>query len=171
MIEINDNLLLRRANLSDANDLYKVLNNKESAMNMQGLFIGYSKEDIITWIESNNSESDKIVFVIESISTQEIIGYTAFRNIDYRVRKCSISVLIGRKDAQHKGGGKLVLDCMVNFGFDELNMNRIEGGILGDNAPSLKNAKKSGFKIEGIQKQAQYKSGKYHDLIMVAILR
>ena len=171
MIKINNDFLLRKANLSDANDLHEVLNDKAAAENMQELFIGYSEEDVRNWIESNNSKNDKLTFVIEYIPITKVIGYAEFHNIEYRHSKCTLSILIGLKEFRNNGLGGEICKSMVKFGFNELNMNRIEGRIFSNDVFSLKSALRCGFKKEGTQVQAQYRHGKYHDLVFIAILK
>ena len=52
-----------------------------------------------------------------------------------------------------------------------MNLNRIELEVTDDNPRAIRCYEKVGFEREGARRQAQFRSGSYQDLIIMAILR
>jgi ribosomal-protein-alanine N-acetyltransferase len=63
------------------------------------------------------------------------------------------------------------VDAIVDFGFRELGLNRIEALTMVDNAASVALLRKVGFVQEGILRQHDYFKGKFHDMRLFALLR
>lgn len=61
--------------------------------------------------------------------------------------------------------------AVVNHGFTELNMNRIEAGVFLTNPASSAVLAKAGFHVESIQRSSLYKSGTWIDAELWVILR
>lgn len=57
------------------------------------------------------------------------------------------------------------------MGFQVLNLNRIMLTVSEKNIGANKAYTKSNFKIEGLMKQAFFRDGKFHDKVIMAILR
>jgi RimJ/RimL family protein N-acetyltransferase len=60
----------------------------------------------------------------------------------------NIFILIGEDDYRGKGFGKLAMNYLINFGFKELKLNRLELEVNLDNLPALNLYKKIGFREE-----------------------
>ena len=60
---------------------------------------------------------------------------------------------------------------MIDYAFDELNIRKIDLSLLSDNAQALALYKKYGFVQEGLLKDEQYKNEKYHDVILMALMK
>ncbi|MBU3102302.1 GNAT family N-acetyltransferase [Clostridium sp. DSM 17811] len=78
---------------------------------------------------------------------------------------------IGDKSYHGKGIGTFVTKEIVNKGFQELGLNRIMLTVSEKNIGAVKVYTKANFKIEGVMKQAFYREGKFHDKVIMAILR
>jgi len=172
MITIDNKLLLRKPNSNDLEDLYKLKNDVESnAMLAQGFYRGYSKEDINKWIEYHTNANNEVLFVIQDIQSQKLIGHVGLYNIDYRSRKAEFAILISDKESRGKGYGNLCSRFMISYGYDQLNLNRIELSVIECNIIAISLYEKIGFEREGLLKQALYKNGKYHNVVLMAKLK
>ena len=60
---------------------------------------------------------------------------------------------------------------VINFGFTEMNLNRIQALVFPDNIASLELLKKIGFKQEGLLKEYAFFRGEFKDLIIVSLLK
>lgn len=103
-------------------------------------------------------------------NNNDIIGLVTLANIDYINRVAELHIMIGN-EYQNKGAGKYAVINIVNYAFDDLNLNRIELSALENNERAIGLYKKVGFQIEGIKKQAYYKEGKYINKVEMALLR
>ena len=63
------------------------------------------------------------------------------------------------------------MELLVEYGFNTLNMNRIELSVFYFNPRAFNTYQKVGFVEEGRKRQARYHNGKYQDEIIMAVLR
>lgn len=168
MKKINDFLILRKPDINDVEALYLLKNDEETNAQLGGFTRGYSREDIRGWIISHGNAKDECLYVIVEISSAKLIGHVGLYNIDYRIRKAEFAISIADKSSRGKGYGELCTSYMLDFGFSQLNLNRIELSLLSTNTIAYKLYSKIGFIQEGVLKQAQYKNGSYVDVILMA---
>ena len=79
--------------------------------------------------------------------------------------------MIGDTKNRGKDIGYFTTIEILNHAFNNMNLIRIELGVLESNTRALKLYKKVGFKREGVKHQSIYKNGKFVDMIMMAILK
>ena len=168
MITLNKILLLKKPEMSDLEELYILKNDEDSNALLGGFNTGYSKDSIKKWILFHNEKTDEVLYIIQDIASGKLIGQVGFYNIDYRIGKAEFAILIADNFFRGKGFGDLCIKYMLTFGFNQLNLNRIELSLLSNNIKAMHLYNKNGFEQEGIQKQAQYKNGCYIDVILMA---
>lgn len=66
---------------------------------------------------------------------------------------------------------KEALSVMIDFGFQQMMLNRIEAEVMVDNHQSSRLLEKMGFKREGILRQRGRWKGTFHDLSLYSLLR
>lgn len=69
------------------------------------------------------------------------------------------------------GYGADMMDLIIHYGFDYMNMHRLWLMVLENNDRALHLYKKHGFIEEGVQRKAIYRNGEYLDYIMMSILK
>ncbi len=60
---------------------------------------------------------------------------------------------------------------ILRFGFIEMDLNRIEADASAENEASIRLLTRLGFTPEGRQRQQYYEEGRFHDLVLFALLR
>ena len=165
-----DGVVLRRPEPKDVSYLYVYRNNWEVARCLGGFRTGYSLQDLHEWIELHRSLENEVLWVIADEVTDTCLGHIGLYEIDFRVRKAEFAIVIGQKANWGKGLGQTVSRAAIDYGFDELNLHRIELEVLANNARAIHVYEKLGFKREGIQRDAQFRSGQYLDIVTMAIL-
>jgi ribosomal-protein-alanine N-acetyltransferase len=75
------------------------------------------------------------------------------------------------KDYWNRGIMTEALNAVMDFGFNRLNLNRIEATCMLNNAASERVMMKCGMKYEGILLQKLFAKDKFHDLKLYAILK
>ena len=120
----------------------------------------------------STNDSRDIYLAICLVENDKMIGWYSINNIDFRNRKCHCGgIVIG--DKQYKDGfayreaGDLAFQYIIN----ELNMNRVTGSCLKEHILSRADMEASYWRLEGIERQAIYKNGTYHDVCHYAILK
>ena len=99
-----------------------------------------------------------------------VIGQVCLKRIRWINHKAEISLFITGQE-QGKGYGLAALQAIMDFGFNRLNLYRLEGEVIDGNTPSMKLMNKLGFVEEGRLREAKFVNGKYFDLLRYGILR
>lgn len=162
--------LLRKLEPEDAPSLYLFRNDQGITHWLGGFSTGYSVLDIKAWIERHSGISEDLVWAIADRETNVCLGHVGLYHIDHRVRTSEFGILIGDSSQWGRGIGTEVTSAVVTYGFDELNMNRIELSVTPANARAIRLYEGLGFKREGVKRQAQYRAGAYLDVILMSIL-
>lgn len=100
----------------------------------------------------------------------EVIGQSCLKNIKWINHKAEISLFI-KKNNQARGYGLEVLKAIIEYGFNRLNLFRLEAEVIDGNTASLKLMAKTGFTKEGQLRQAKFVNGKYKDLLRFGLLK
>ena len=118
----------------------------------------------------NSLDSSKSLILKAYNKDDEIVGFYKINNIDWINRKYDSAHDI---ISNHRGKGysKPVLEAGVDFGFEVLNMNRIDTEVLENNIASLKSAIWVGFVKEGVKRKCIHKCGEYLDSIFLGIVK
>lgn len=120
------------------------------------------------WFSSLDSSKSLILKAIDG--NGDMVGLYKIQNIDWVNRRYDSGYDVIR-DHRGKGYAKLVLEAGVDFGFEILNMHRIDTEVLENNIASFKSISWVGFKKEGIKRKCVHKCGKYLDSIFLGLLR
>lgn len=126
------------------------------------------------WFEHNLQQpAEEQVLVIETRdgSGWQTIGNTALMNVNWVTRSAEIGIMIGEKSCWNHGYGRETMRMMLKHGFETLNLNRMYLYVFADNVRGIKAYEHAGFKLEGRLRQAEYKDGKYTDLLVMSVLR
>ncbi len=170
---VTDRLVLRRFDISDSNDM---LNNWISIPEVQN---NYGEEIITTSIEVEEKLKTWIVeyggdyffrWAIVDKETNTNIGMIAFYKVNAKNRRVEVEYCIG-KDYWYKGFATEALRAVVDFAFDELNLNRVEAFHRSKNPSSGRVLEKVGMKQEGTLKQYLVHNNEYDDCHIYAIIR
>jgi diamine N-acetyltransferase len=100
-----------------------------------------------------------------------LIGSLGFSAIDWRNRAAEFGIAIGEKAYWNQGYGTEAVRLLVQYGFNTLNLNRIFLHVFENNPRAIKAYEKAGFIHEGRMRQAQYKEGKYIDVLIMSMLK
>lgn len=115
--------------------------------------------------------SDKYIFAVKTIEEDKFIGVTGFENILWNNGTAVIYIGIGDNTFRGQGLGKEALALTMEFGFQELNLHRIQLTVLSYNKPAIALYEKVGFKKEGVYREFIHRDGKRYDMYLYGILR
>ena len=123
------------------------------------------------WVEDAifNSRDIKLAVCLKDSDTY--IGNVYTTDIDMINRSCTTGVLIGEHAYWGKGYATEAMKLLLDYVFNERNLNRAQALVVESNAASLKMHQKVGYKVEGKLRQSVYKNGKYRDLILLSVLK
>jgi len=108
-----------------------------------------TKYIIAPWIEANQSIVPlNHTFAIEDNTTNELIGLFGLKLWSQKHRRGEVWYIF-HPDYWNKGLATEVLIAMLDFGFDELKLHRIQAGCAVDNVGSIRVLEKAGMIREG----------------------
>lgn len=139
-----------------------------------GVFRYVSSEMEKEWVREKMMNNTKDIYLAICLNdeSKKMIGYSSINNIDYIHRSaCGGGVVIGSKE--HRDGIIFLENTLLllSYVFDTLNMNRFYGNCIKEHRTTICLDKSLKFKIEGVERQAVYKQGQYHDRILLSMLR
>ena len=84
-------------------------------------------------------------------------------------RSCTLGYELAH-GAQGQGYMTEALQLTIRWGFEQMDLHRIEARIHPNNLPSLQLAGRLGFTIEGLLRDVAHWSGQHHDLHVLSLL-
>lgn len=123
------------------------------------------------WFDNYMSNRSSTVRCAIVDSKDVIIGLISLTSINSINQSAQLHIMIGDCENQGKGIGTIAIKGMVEHAFNNLNLHRIELLVLESNKRAQRVYEKVGFKREGIKRKAVYKSSRFIDLYLYAILR
>ncbi len=99
------------------------------------------------------------------------IGMVGLIRINYIYRNAEIGIYIGETEYWGKGIGTEVVNLMLDYAFNTLNIHKIVVGVNANNTQSLKMFKKIGFVEEGHLKDMEFINGEWTDFKWLSIFK
>ncbi|MBA2633521.1 MAG: GNAT family N-acetyltransferase [Chloroflexi bacterium] len=167
---ILDDVVLRRFEAADLDRLYEYRNDGEVTAQLGGFSVGYSRADLVDWLERHRRRDDEVLWCIAARLDDRCIGQVGLYRVDPRVRKAEFAILIGDRSLQGRGIGKAVTRAVVDYGFCELNLHRVSLQVLVTNERAIRLYEGLGFSREGALRHEQFRGGRHVDVLLMSIL-
>lgn len=169
-----EKVLLRPVRRADISLFLKWFNDPEVTQYLK-LYLPMTEMAEEKWIEelaTVRARSD-IIFVIEAITddSNKPIGNCGFNLINHKDQTAEFGITIGEKEYWNKGYGTDATRLVVDYGFRQLNLNRISSAAFAFNERSIRLHKKVGFQEEGRRRRAIFKNGRFWDMVLFGLLK
>ncbi len=171
MLMVTPHFYLRKPETEDLEALYRFKNDADIAGVLGGSPRFLSRQDVSEWINSHRLQRDEMLWAIADAESDSCVGHVGFYGIQHLNRSAEWGILIGERSLWGAGLGRACLDVTVRFGFDQLNLNRVELSVLTTNERARNLYLNAGFVEEGVRRQAVFRNGEYLDLACMALLR
>jgi RimJ/RimL family protein N-acetyltransferase len=109
-------------------------------------------------------------FAVETLAGSRLIGSCGLHASSPENRSAVLGIMIGEKDCWDGGYGTDVMRTLCRFGFEQMNLHRIELDVFAPHARARHVYEKIGFKVEGVRREAHYQSGRYFDFVTMGLL-
>jgi len=123
------------------------------------------------FLEELHKRPDDIIMAIVLRDADRHIGNTGLHHTNHVDRMAEFGIAIGETDCWQKGYGTEATRLMVDYGFNTLNLNRLYLRVHADNPRGVATYERVGFRKEGLMRQARFHDGRYHDVILMGLLR
>jgi RimJ/RimL family protein N-acetyltransferase len=127
----------------------------------------FSIEDIRDSEARAVTEGHPFVIVAEG----RAIGRTGLNNFRARDGMASLYIFVGDRDVRGKGYGIDALMALIAYGFDALNLRKIELWTLAHNERAIRMYKAAGFVEDGRLPERSYKEDRWADHLVMSIDR
>jgi RimJ/RimL family protein N-acetyltransferase len=134
-----------------------------------GTYLPMSLAQEQAWYEKQLQDSSACNFAVELDGRH--IGGAGFAQIDGRNRSAELGLFVGDPELWDQGLGHDILEVLVRYGFEQLNLNRVYLKVFAENKRAVHLYEKIGFQHEGRWRQAEYRHGCYQDMLWMSILR
>jgi ribosomal-protein-alanine N-acetyltransferase len=167
-----ERLIIRPWQRSDADEMFEYASDLEvtrSAMWLPHTSVDESIRDISDAIA--RYEKDSWMYLgIEHIADRKFIGSVGFVAWNRTDRRAELAFALHRK---YWNRGIMTEACraVLQFGWDEMQLHRIEAKCIATNGPSIAILHKLGFVREGLRKEAARIDQSYTDVIEWGLLR
>ncbi len=163
-------LSYRKFKISDAKRLALLANNSKIAENMRDSFpYPYKISDAKSFIRNIPKHEEAMIWAV--CLDQELIGALGVHMLDDVMRySAELGYWLG-EDYWNQGICTQMLTEMLPHIFRRTELVRIFANVFDSNPSSVRVLQKVGFTSEGIQRRAIFKLGKFHDAVMLSVLR
>jgi RimJ/RimL family protein N-acetyltransferase len=109
-------------------------------------------------------------FVMCRIEDDEPFGTIGLFDLDLLNGSAGIGITIGEKSLWGRGYGTDAMLALLDFGFGQLRLERMWLEVYDYNQRAIRSYEKCGFVLEGTQRRAVYKHGRFIDVHLMAIV-
>lgn len=128
-----------------------------------------TEEEIRAYVEHIVEDDSRYDFLIIS-SEGQIIGESVINEIDADNRCANFRIALFKNEYCGQGIGTEAIQMTLEFGFEKLNLHRIELEVFGFNKRAYAAYRRAGFIEEGRKREAEFIDGQYCDVIIMGIL-
>jgi RimJ/RimL family protein N-acetyltransferase len=166
-----EKVVLREFRLEDIPVIHDWVNDPLIVRFLSWAVFPQTRRETERFVETQMSGEDPMnrAFVISLREDDLCIGTTGLINIDWRNRTGELGIVIGNHDYLGKGHGGEAVDLLLGFGFNELNLHRVGLQVFDFNERAIRSYRKSGLVEEGRLREAFYRDGDYHDIVLMGI--
>jgi len=112
-------------------------------------------------------------YVLVACVDCEVIGHLHLGTFPHSPRRKHVGHIgMGvHEEWQGRGVGTALMEAVVNFADNWLNLSRLELSVFIDNQPAINLYKKFGFEIEGRSNQFAFRDGQYVDVYFMGRIK
>jgi RimJ/RimL family protein N-acetyltransferase len=122
------------------------------------------------WLEGLYKNRETFPFGIALKEGQRLIGSCELRLGPAAHRTADLGIGIAEPEFQGRGYGAEAIRLLIGYGFETLNLHRIELKVFANNPRGIACYEKCGFKREGVLREARWWNGRWWDVFEYGIL-
>jgi RimJ/RimL family protein N-acetyltransferase len=125
------------------------------------------------WMEKNQEKDnhDEVIFMIRTREDDHTIGFIGLDGIRWNYGDAYVGIGIGEREFRGQGYGTDAMRVLLNYAFTELNLHRVSLNVFAYNPMAIRSYEKTGFVIEGRQREYLNREGKRWDMVFMGILK
>ena len=167
-----ERLILRKVLLDDMEDMFEYSCDHEITK-----FLTWSPHpdtrhtvEYLNYLQARYRTGDFYDWAVVLRENGKMIGTCGFTRFDYANNSAEIGYVLN--GAYHgQGIATEALKKVIEFGFSRMNLNRIEGKYMIENAASRRVMEKCGMTFEGVRREGMLIKGRYRNIGVCSILK
>jgi RimJ/RimL family protein N-acetyltransferase len=161
---------LRVREPEDEPQMFRWFNDPEVTEHLTVRYPVSHKEEFSFIERMSNPNFATAEFAVETMAEGRLIGGAGLFNTSPEDRHAELGIALGDKTFWNGGYGTDTMRSLCRFGFDIMNLHRIQLDVYARNERAQHVYKKIGFQVEAVKRQAHFKLGSYHDVIVMGLL-
>ena len=162
---------LRAIERKDLDEIMKWVNDQEVTKYLTAFLYPISRVEEEKFLERAMSRNDTEKNLVIETKEGVYIGQISLHKIDWKNNNAELGIIIGNKGYWGKGYGTEAIKILLHHAFNQMNFYRIYLRVFEYNQRGINCYKKCGFKEEGRLRKGHFYDGKYHDVILMGILK
>ncbi|MFA5776454.1 MAG: GNAT family protein [Patescibacteria group bacterium] len=122
-------------------------------------------------LNADTTTLQNLSFGIHDKGSGKLIGDIGISCVDPKNKHAEIGLSIGDKSLWGKGYGTDAVKAVLAFCFEKLNLNKVYLDVWEENQRAIKCYLRCGFRNDGTLRQHVWKDGRYHNKIIMSILK
>ena len=161
---------LRAREPEDAGLLHVWFNDPEVTEHLGGERYPISHATEREFLARATASYENASFAVETLADGRLIGGVDLRTGDPANRSATLGIAIGDKAYWDGGYGTDTMRTVCRFGFEIMNLHRIQLTTSADNLRARRVYEKVGFCEEGVLRDERFVRGRYVDTIVMGLL-
>lgn len=171
-LKVNDDIELRSVVERDAAEIFKIVKRNYAHLRpfLHWVTEDYSLESALDFIsQTRKADAEKTSRTFGIFYQEKLVGIIGFVNFSWTSRRTEIGYWI---DKDYEGKGIVTESCkaLINYAFEELDMNRIEIRCATENTRSRAVPERLNFKLEGVLRQSLWRHTRFFDMAIYSLL-
>lgn len=167
-----ERLLIQKLDSETMNQIFE-LNNDDEIRKILGITTDdeFARQKKIHQQGYESYNRKMLNFQIVEKESSVIIGNCGFHTWNPQHHRAEIGYALNIDEFKNKGFMKEALEKIIEFGFEEMKLNRIEALIDENNIPSKKLLEHFGFNWEGVMRGHYLVNGIFEDSVLYSLLQ
>ncbi|MCA9882939.1 MAG: GNAT family N-acetyltransferase [Anaerolineae bacterium] len=123
------------------------------------------------WFDEEDKDKDTYLFAIRPLDNERLIGIITLDGILWSNQTAWLAIGIGDTANRGRGYGAEAMQLIINFGFSELNLYRLQLSVFEYNTRAIALYERLGFVREGTYRQFLARDGRRYDMYLYGLLR
>lgn len=173
ILNVDHEISMRMLAVKDAEDLFYITDQSRNYLRKWLPWVDdtLSVEDSKSFIKNGfQIYAERTALTAGVFYKGELVGVAGFNHFDWKNKIGQIGYWLA-EEYQGQGIMTRVVKALINYAFNELDLNRIEIRVSDQNIKSRSIPERLYFKNEGCLRQAEWLYDHYVDLVVYAILR
>ncbi|GGG40843.1 GNAT family N-acetyltransferase [Hymenobacter glacieicola] len=159
---------------SDFDQLIAWIDSPRLLMNWSGPMFNFplNREKLEWYVQDANELQSPDVFIFKAIdtATETVVGHISLGGISQKNSSARVSRVFIDPQARGQGFARHMLTEVLRFGFEELQLHRIDLGVYDFNEAAIRAYSRAGMQREGCSRDILKYEGEYWSLIEMSML-